>query len=120
MSFAVKKDKSGFRSIASPSDVEDDEVFSKTQPEIKSVATVYQVTRAQGKAALIKYGLWSGVLDYVESITDQTEKALAEVALNDTTHWQRSSPFLNSASKSLGLSDEQLDDLFIQAEQIHL
>ena len=81
---------------------------------------VLEVTRAQGKAALISSGLWQGVLDYVESIEDTTEKELAEVALNDTTHWQRISPFLNSAAKSLGLSDEQLDDLFIQAEQIHL
>lgn len=97
----------------------DEEVHAHMNPpEVKYIPE--QVTRAQGKAALIKDGLWSGVLDYVESITDQTEKALAEVALNDTTHWQRSSPFLNSAAKSLGLSDEQLDDLFIQAEQIHL
>ena len=81
---------------------------------------VLEVTRAQGKAALVSPGLWQGVLDYVESIEDTTEKELAEVALNDTTHWQRISPFLNSAAKSLGLSDEQLDDLFIQAEQIHL
>lgn len=81
---------------------------------------VLEVTRAQGKAALISSGLWQGVLDYVESIEDTTEKALAEVALNDTTHWQRSSPFLNAAAKSLGLSDEQLDELFLNASSIEL
>src|SRR5690554_5684635 len=44
-----------------------------------------QVTRAQGKAALIQAGLWQAVLDYVDGIADPTEKALALVALNDTT-----------------------------------
>lgn len=79
-----------------------------------------QVARAQGKAALIQAGLWDAVLEYVDSIADPTEKALALVALNDTTHWQRASPFLNEAASSLGLTEQQLDDLFIQAATIEL
>lgn len=79
-----------------------------------------QVTRAQGKAALIQAGLWQAVLDYVDSITDPTEKALAEVALNDTTHWRRDSPFLNAAAQALNLTSEQLDALFQQAAEIEL
>lgn len=79
-----------------------------------------QVTRAQGKAALIQAGLWQGVLDYVSSIEDETQRALAEVALHDTLHWERSSPFLNAAASALGLADEQLDDLFRQAAEIVL
>lgn len=79
-----------------------------------------QVTRAQGKAALIRSGLWQGVLSYVASIEDETEKAVAEIALNDTTHWQRTSPFLNEAAMAIGLTDEQLDDLFLQASKIEL
>lgn len=78
------------------------------------------VSRAQGKAALIHGGLWQGVCDFVNSISDPVEKAVAEVALNDTVTWQRSSPFLNSASQALGLSDEQLDQLFIEASKIEL
>src|SRR5690606_2300446 len=54
-----------------------------------------QVTNAQGAAALIQAGLWQSILDYVEGMDDATEKALAEVALHRTTHWQRTSPFLN-------------------------
>lgn len=81
---------------------------------------VSYVSRAQGKAALIRSGLWQGVLDYVDSIPDATEKALAEVALNDTTHWQRTSPFLNAAAEALGLTQEQLDDLFVTASGIEL
>lgn len=79
-----------------------------------------QITRAQGKAALIMQGLWGAVLDYVAAITDPTQRALAEVALHDTLTWERSSPFLNSATVGLGMTDEQLDALFIQAAGITL
>lgn len=79
-----------------------------------------EVSRAQGKAALIQHGYWPSVLSYANSIEDETERQLADVALNDTAYWQRSSPFLNAAAKALGLTDEQIDDLFIEASQIQL
>ena len=78
------------------------------------------ITRAQGKAALIRAGLWQGVLDYVAAVSDPTERALAEVALHDTQAWERDSPFLNSAAAGIGLAAAQLDDLFIQADAIEL
>ena len=88
-----------------------------TEPEIP---VPHQVTRAQGKAALIVAGLWDDVLAYVEAIDDPQEKLLALVALNDTTHWNRDSPMLNTAAAALGLTEQQLDDLFIQAATIEL
>lgn len=78
------------------------------------------VARAQGKAALIGAGMWSGVLAFVAAIQDPTERALAEVALHDTQTWQRNSPFLNSAKVGLGLTDDQLDALFAVASGIEL
>jgi hypothetical protein len=78
------------------------------------------VTRAQGKAALITVGLWPDVLAYVEALTVPTEKALAEVALNDTTHWRRDSQTLQAVSTALNISSEQMDELFIHASQIEL
>lgn len=78
------------------------------------------VARAQGKAALIGAGLWAGVLAFVAAIEDDTERALAEVALHDTQTWQRNSPFLNGAKDGLGLTDEQLDALFVAAAGIEL
>ena len=77
-----------------------------------------QITRAQGKAALISQGLWASVLDFVATMPDDTQRALAEVALNDTLTWQRNSPFLNSATAQLGLPQTDLDALFIAASQI--
>lgn len=80
----------------------------------------HAVARAQGKAALIGAGMWQAVLGFVAAIPDATERALAEVALHDTQHWQRNSPFLNSAKAGLGLTDEQLDALFVAAAKIEL
>ena len=78
------------------------------------------VTRAQGKAALIQAGYWQGVLAFVASIEDETQRALAEVALHDTLEWQRSSPFLNAAAAGMGITAEQLDALFVAAGEIQL
>lgn len=78
------------------------------------------VARAQGKAALIGAGMWQAVLDFVATIPDPTDRALAEVALHDTQQWQRNSAFLNSAKAGLGLTDEQLDELFVTASKIEL
>ena len=79
-----------------------------------------QVTNAQGTAVLIQTGLWPQVLAYVAAIEDPVQKALAEVALNKTTHWQRSSPFLNQAADALGITQAQMDELFIAADQVML
>lgn len=79
-----------------------------------------QVSRAQGKAALIQAGLWDSVVAYVAGIADATERALAEVALYDTQDWRRDSPFLTQAAAVLGLAEAQLDDLFRQAAKIIL
>ena len=88
--------------------------------ETAPVLVPQQITRAQGKAALIIQGHWQEVLDYVASIQDPTQRALAEVALHDTLTWERSSPFLNAAAEGTGMTDEQLDALFIQAGGIAL
>ena len=88
-------------------------------PAPPSVPAVPQsVSRAQGKAALIAAGLWPAVLAYVNAIADPTDKALAEVALNDTQEWRRDSLFLNSVVSSLGLTSAQLDQLFVDASGI--
>lgn len=97
-----------------------EEIDAHLNPPPGPAPVPQQVTRAQGKAALITAGLWNDVLAYVDGITDPTEKAMALVALNDTTHWKRTSPSLNASAQALGLSDEQLDDLFQQADAVEL
>lgn len=75
------------------------------------------VSMAQGKRALIRNGLWLPVVALIESIEDETEKLLAESALHDPQEYRRDSPFLTQAADQLGLTNEQLDQLFIEASQ---
>lgn len=89
-----------------------------TPPPAQAPTVPQSVSRAQGKAALIAAGLWPSVLAYVAAIADPTDKALAEVALNDTQEWRRDSLFLNSAATALGLTSAQLDQLFVDASGI--
>lgn len=97
-----------------------EEVDAHLNPPPPPPSVPEQVSRAQGKAALITTGLWPDVLAYVETMTNPTEKAMAEVALNDTTHWRRDSPTMQAMSAALGMASKQLDELFIQASQIKL
>ena len=78
-----------------------------------------QVSRAQGKAVLVQNNLWKDVLAYVETL-QEPDKTMAQIALNDTTHWRRDSPFLNAAADALNITSEQMDDMFIAASKILL
>ena len=92
----------------------------KINPALVPTPVPPQVTRAQGKVVLIQMGLWPQVLAFVNAIEDPVQKAVAEVAINDTVHWQRNSPFLNQAATALNISQAQMDQLFIQASQVLL
>jgi hypothetical protein len=89
-------------------------------PEPPAPVIPQQVTRAQGKVVLIQMGLWPQVLAFVDAIEDPMQKAIAEVAVYETLHWQRNSPFLNQAATALEITQEQMDQLFIQASQVML
>lgn len=77
------------------------------------------VSRAQGKAALLNAGLLGMVENYIDSLTGE-EKIRASLAFNETTEWRRDSPFLAQAASVLGLSEQQLDNLFLVASNIVL
>lgn len=77
------------------------------------------VSRAQGKAALLSAGLLESVTIYIDSLVGQ-DKILAELAFNETNEWRRDSPFLLQAATVLGLTEQQLDNLFILANEIIL
>ena len=97
----------------------DAELLPEPEPALTPVVP-QSVSRAQGKLALIGAGLWPAAIAFVDGITDPAQKAYAEVALNDTQEWRRDSPFLASAAAALGLSEAQLDALFITAGGLQL
>ena len=97
------------------------ELLPEPEPvPVQTSGVPQSVSRAQGKLALIQAGLWPAAIAFVEGIADPTQRAYAEVALNDTQEWRRDSPFLASAAAALDLSEEQLDTLFITAGGLQL
>lgn len=77
------------------------------------------ISRAQGKAAMLLDGLLEQVQEYIESL-EGTERAMAELAFNDTNEWRRDSPFLNHVANVLEISEERIDELFVSASKIIL
>ena len=96
-----------------------EEVEAHLHPPVVPIVP-QSVSRAQGKIALSQAGLWEQVLQYADGITDPGQKLIAEVALNDTTAWERDSPFLNAVATALEITSEQMDALFIAAAEIKI
>ena len=73
------------------------------------------VSRFQARAALHLAGL----LDQVEGLmVDPSTPTLARLAWADAQEFKRSSPTIASMAQALGLSDEDVDALFISASAI--
>lgn len=78
------------------------------------------VSRAQAMYVMTAQGIWDQAVAFVEAIEDPLEKSLAKIALYETQEYSRDSPFLTLASSALGLTEEDLDNLFIAADQVKL
>ena len=75
---------------------------------------VTQVTAYQAKIQLSRAGLYDSVVTTVNTSDNPEFKIAWEVA----TSFERNSPFILAFQPELGLTDEQVDDLFQQASQI--
>lgn len=72
-------------------------------------------TPFQGKAALHNAGL----LDDVEALINNPDTdTLTKLAWNNAIEWKRLSPMIESLGTALGLSAEQIDNLFKDAQNI--
>lgn len=67
------------------------------------------VSKFQAKAALLQ----SNLLDQVEALmADPLTPAVAKLAWTDAQEFRRNSPILLFMSSELGMTEEQIDDLF--------
>jgi hypothetical protein len=73
------------------------------------------VTRFQALATLAAGG-W---LDVVHTYFDALPRSnVQRLAFENAGDWERTSPTVNALAQMLGLSDSQVDDLFIAASQV--
>ena len=75
------------------------------------------VTRRQAKLALHGAGLLSLVEPALQALSEP-QKTAAIIEWEDATELHRDHGLINSLAVSLGLTSEQIDNLFIQAAQI--
>ena len=73
------------------------------------------VTRFQALAVLAAGGYLDAVRTYINTLNPNNVKRLA---WENAADWERSSPTLNALAQMLGLSDAQVDELFIAAAQV--
>jgi hypothetical protein len=84
--------------------------FDLEAPVVPTSVTLYQ-----GRAALIEAGLFN---DVKSAVTGLGEASLAFQAFEYANHWYRDSPFIAQLAGALGLTDAQIDELFIAAEAL--
>lgn len=73
------------------------------------------VTRFQALATLAAGGWLDVVHTYIYALPRTN---VTRLAFENATEWERTSPTVNSLAQMLGLSDAQVDDLFIAASQV--
>ena len=72
-----------------------------------------KVTRYQAKAALMQAGL----LDDIEQAVSDSDDPMIKLAWQEAS-FVRLSPLISAMAGAVGLSDEQLDELFETAERV--
>ena len=76
-----------------------------------------EVTMRQARLALLENGLLSNVQPAINSLPEP-DKTKAQIEWEYSNALQRSNPFVSVLGAALGLSSQDLDDLFIQASTL--
>lgn len=98
--------------------------FGPVPVEVKSVP--FEIARWQAKMTLIMTptadgsNLWQKVLDLRDAEKDPKMQVAMDAALYDVLSWQRASVTVGTVAVAIGLTDEQVDDLFIAASKLVL
>lgn len=75
------------------------------------------ITKRQARQELIVSGLIGAVEAAIDAIQDPTQKALMLSWWNDSQTYDRDNPELISMADSIGLTEEQLDEMFLSASR---
>lgn len=77
-----------------------------------------QITSGQGREALYDAGLFHAVQTAIDAIEDEDTKWRIQNAWDNRPTWERNSPFVMMMAGILGLTDNQADQLFIDAAKL--
>lgn len=113
--YAIQKDGKGWRAVSSPEEVGPDEIFSETQPApVVGSGLPLVVTMRQARLALLKSGQLAAVNSAIASMPGEAGEA-ARIEWEFSSTVERNREYVKQIAVGLGMSDKQLDDLFILA-----
>lgn len=91
------------------------EVSREINSPVLHTKVIQSVTRRQSRQALLLANLLGNVQPLIDAITDPTEKAMTQIAWDDSLEFQRNDPFLLKIATAMNLSEQEIDELFITA-----
>jgi len=110
--FVIEEDGSCYLSMIATAVPED----AIIEPYVAPPPPIPQtVTRFQALAVLAAGGYLDTVRTYINTLDQNNVQRLA---WENATDWERTSPTLNALATMLGLTDAQVDDLFVAASQV--
>lgn len=115
MSYAIRNDGLGWRSVASEADCTEGETFSTDQPPIIEPepphAEVTTVTMRQARLALLKAGRLSDVDDAINALPEPM-RSEARIQWEFSATVVKTDPLIASLAPQMGLGDDELNELF--------
>ena len=84
-------------------------------PHTPAVPVPQSVTRAQAKLALLQAGLLGSIQPAIDAISDATQRTASQIEWDDRLTFERSNGTLVTMATALGMTDAQIDALFIAA-----
>ena len=76
------------------------------------------VSRRQARQALALAGKLHLIQPAIDSLQDPLQRALAQIEWDDSAEFQRNWPLLTQLAAAVGISPEEIDDLFILANSL--
>lgn len=106
--------------IAKIGDIYDPATGGFTTPSFEELPepVPQKLSRAQARGALILAGLIDHVQPALDAISDPLQRALAQNDWDNRQDFERDHPQLLAIAAALGLTDEQLDQLFIEGAKL--
>lgn len=118
MSYAIRNDLQGWRSVDGPDDVGPDEYYSETPIEIiPAVVVPASVTMRQARLALHAAGLLGQVEAAIEALPE-LNRTEVRIEWDYASEVHRASKFVTLLGAALELDKQSLDDLFLKAREL--
>ena len=82
------------------------------------ISKVITISPRQAREIIIRNGLFNTIETYINNIEDETERLIARNYWEYSEVFERNHPILIQLKSALGITDEQLDNMFKEASKL--